>query len=107
MMLALLKYFVLHGSPEQVDRVAQFSKSVFGADSGNAYANELANIGITNYAKWLKALQMPTTMEELGIPAEDIPEAIVTRCMAARGSNIDGFIKLDKTAVSEIYMLAT
>jgi len=97
-MPALLKYFVVHGSEEQVARVEMFAKNVFGADSAVG--------GISAFVNWLKSIGMPTTLSELGIPEAEIPEAI-KRCMAARGSTIDGFIKLDEAAVNEIYDLAS
>ncbi|MCL2112026.1 MAG: iron-containing alcohol dehydrogenase [Clostridiales bacterium] len=108
-MPALLKYFVRHGSEEQIARVARFAVNVFGVERGTANTADAAKtalLGIERFLGWLKTLHMPTTLAELGIPKEDIPDA-VKRCMAARGSLIDGFIRLDEAAVREIYMLAS
>ena len=104
-MPALLRYFVRHGSDEQVERAARFAVSVFGVNPNNGSAETRANEGIGIFLDWLHSLGMPTTMSELGIPEADIPEA-VSRCMSARGSSIEGFLTLDEKAIEEIYRTA-
>lgn len=110
-MPALLKYFLLHGSDEQILRLAQFAENVFGVSSdahGDEKANSaadaasIARLGIERFEDWLSSLGMPATLSELGIPAADIP-AIVTRCLQARGPKVGGFIDLDEEAVTEIF----
>ena len=102
LMPAMLSYFVLHGSEEHIARVAQFAVSVFDVphDAGNA--TEKAKLGIARFSEWLRSLGMPSTLSELGIPAEEIPSAI-DRCIQARGTTIDGFLPLSPSAVKEIY----
>ena len=105
MMPALLKYFVLHGTQEHISRVAQFAISVFGISPDSGDINQIANAGILKFLEWLKELNMPTTLSELGIPSEEIPEA-VARCIAVRGGSIDGFMQLDAAAIEEVFMIA-
>ena len=105
-MPALLKYFLAHGNHEQITRLAQFATNVFGVEPADISVAEKAKLGIAGFIEWLRAIGMPTTLPELGIPETDIPDA-VSRCMRARGSKIDGFLTLDETAVSEIYRLAS
>ena len=105
MMPALLKYFVLHGSPEQIARVARFAESVFGVSPDAGSTSERAELGIERFSEWLRDLGMPTNLGGLGIPSEDVPEA-VKRCMLARGSTIVGFLTLDEAAITEVYEIA-
>ena len=101
-MPAILKYFVSHGTPGQVARAALFAENVFDVSNPSGSDKETAEKGISRFLEWIEGLDMPTTLAGLGIPAEDIPEA-VRRCMQARGSTIDGFMTLDEAAVKEIY----
>ena len=101
-MPALLKYFVNHGSSEQISRVAVFAENVFAVIPDSANNAETATRGIEAFLQWLKSINMPTTLSGLGIPETEISDA-VRRCMLARGSTIEGFMTLDETAVMEIY----
>ena len=111
LMPALLKYFIIHGSDEQIERVALFAANVFGACPGAAGDAEtcgkaaVAECGVERFTGWLKSIGMPVTLSGLGIPEADIPD-VVARCMRARGSKINGFLTLDEAAVEEIFRLA-
>ncbi|MCL1894919.1 MAG: iron-containing alcohol dehydrogenase [Clostridiales bacterium] len=104
-MPALLKYFTIHGTEEQVSRVARFAEGVFCVSPDAGDTSERALLGIERFYEWLRGLGMPTTLTGLGIPAEEIPDA-VSRCMKARGATIEGFMTLDEAAVTEIYEMA-
>ena len=101
-MPSLLKYFVNHGSPEQISRVAVFAEKVFSVIPDSANNAETATLGIEAFIQWLKDINMPTTLSGLGIPETEIPDA-VRRCMLAYKSTIEGFMTLNETAVMEIY----
>jgi len=106
MMPALLKYFTLNGSEEQVERVARFAINALGiSEDPAAVPEDIAERGIERFISWLGSVGMPTSLADLGVPESEIPEA-VERCIKARGSKIDGFMTLDEAAVSEIYYLA-
>ena len=106
-MPALLKYFVMNGTEEQVDKVAHFATNVFGIDPDPTLTSEyLAARGIARFYDWLRSIGMPTTLAELGITEDEIPAA-VDRCMKARGSTISGFLTLDEKAVTEVYNIAS
>ena len=105
-MPALLKYFTLNGSEEQVERVARFAINALGiSEDPAAVPEDIAERGIERFISWLGSVGMPTSLADLGVPESEIPEA-VERCIKARGSKIDGFMTLDEAAVSEIYYLA-
>ena len=103
-MPALLKYFIQHGTEKQVARVAMFAKNVFDVQPSPEGDSETAEIGVERFTEWLKSIDMPVTLGELGVPSTDVPEA-VSRCMKARGDKISGFMDLDEAAVLEIYNL--
>jgi len=110
-MPALLKYFVLHGNGDQVARVARFAERVFGVcpgaggDAATAVDAATAELGVERFTGWLKSIGMPVTLSGLGIPEADIPD-VVTRCIRARGTKIEGFLTLDEAAVEEVFRLA-
>ena len=104
-MPALLKYFVRHGTEEQVARVAMFAKNVFDAPAGTAGAAETAERGIGLFEDWLGSIGMPVTLSGLGIEEAEIP-GVIARCMKARGAKIEGFMVFDEEAVSEIFYSA-
>jgi alcohol dehydrogenase YqhD (iron-dependent ADH family) len=100
LMPAMLEYFVNHGTGEQIARAARFGGKVFGAggETGEAAALE----GIRRFRAWLKEIGMPQTLKELGVPKEDLEEA-VQRCLDRNGGMIRGYMDLDRAAVTEIY----
>ena len=101
-MPALLKFFIEHGTEKQVARVAMFAENVFDVDPSPEGDSETAKIGVERFKDWLKSIDMPVTLSELGIPSSDVSEA-VSRCMQARGEKISGFIDLYEADVLEIY----
>ncbi|MDR3225992.1 MAG: iron-containing alcohol dehydrogenase [Clostridiales Family XIII bacterium] len=88
----------------------------FGASAGaetksgvNTVATEevkvIANEGIKRFTEWLRALGLPTTLAELGVP-EDKMDAVAEYCVKDTGGNIRGFMNLDANAIREIFTLA-
>ena len=97
-----LEYVVRHGSPEQIHKVAQFGVQVFGVQPDFEDPVSTALLGLDHFRRWLKAVGMPLTLKELGVPGEDL-EAVVDRCMARNGGMVRGFMDLDRQAVEEIF----
>jgi alcohol dehydrogenase YqhD (iron-dependent ADH family) len=101
-MPALLEYAVRHGSPDRVARVAQFGANVFGVESDFGNPSATATEGLSRFRAWLKSIGMPVTLNELGIPKEDLPD-VIKRCVGDTGGRIDGFLTLDEKAIAEIF----
>jgi alcohol dehydrogenase YqhD (iron-dependent ADH family) len=98
----MLQYFVNHGNAEQIARVAQFGIKVFGVLADLADIKTAANEGINRFRSWLKALGMPLTLKELGIPKKDL-DAVIDRCLKSNGGIIHGYLDMDKKAITEIF----
>ena len=106
LMPALLKYFSHNGTEQQLEKLARFATSVFDVSPDPAATSSyIAARGIVRFYDWLRSLDMPTTLTELGIPKNEIDD-MVARCLVARGPVVSGFINLDKKAVTEIYEIA-
>jgi len=105
MMPAYLKYMVAHGTDREVRRVADFGARVFGAGAGAEGVNAVAIEGIERFTEWLRSLGLPTTLAELGVPADEMDVA-AERCVENLGGKINGFMELDADAIREIYTLA-
>ena len=103
-MPAWLQYITDNGSPEQLARVAQFGIGVFGIKADMADTKATANAGIEMFRSWLRSIGMPLTLQELGIPKEDLP-AVVKRAVNASNGKIVGFMDLDENAINAIYTL--
>jgi alcohol dehydrogenase YqhD (iron-dependent ADH family) len=109
-MPAWLQYIVENGTPDQAARVAQFCNKVFGAKNSKepdiANIRDTAALGVRVFRIWLQSIGMPLTLEELGIPKEDIPA--MAKCTAdANNGKIIGFMDLDEKAIGEIYSKMT
>jgi alcohol dehydrogenase YqhD (iron-dependent ADH family) len=106
-MPAWFYYIVENGTIEQAARVAQFCGKVFGLKYRNkpdiAGSRGDAVAGIRLFHSWLgSSIRMPTTLEKLGIPNEDVP-AMVKRTADANNGKIVGFMELDEKAIGAIY----
>lgn len=100
-MPGLLQYFVNHGNADQIARVAQFGKNVFGVAEGGS-DTAIANEGIVRFRAWLKSIGMPITLKELGIPTEDL-QKVIDDCNCNADGILVGYMDLDKGAVAEIF----
>jgi alcohol dehydrogenase YqhD (iron-dependent ADH family) len=101
-MPAWLQYVVDNGIPAQIARVAQFGVKVFGVSPNMIDIKSTANAGLEAFRAWVRIIGMPLTLEELGIPGEDIP-AMVKRTADANNGKITGFMELDEKAIDAIY----
>lgn len=104
-MPAWLTYLVNNGEEKHVSRVAQFAVDVFDVDLDMQDIKGVALAGIEKLKNWLKSLGMPITLNELGVPSQDL-EKIVERCECGPDGILPGFMDLDKNDVREIYKLA-
>ena len=102
MMPAMLNYIIKHGNEAQVARVAQFATDVFEVDADYADAKGVAQEGVRRFKAWLASLGMPLTIKELGIDPKEIPN-ILDATVPTEDSAINGFMKMDRAAVKEIY----
>lgn len=102
MMPALLEYFLRHGGPEQIARVAQFGVDVFDIEPETADLRTTAGATVDALKSWLRSIGMPLTLRELGIPKDELNDAI-GRCVANTGGKINGYMALDAVAIDEIY----
>jgi alcohol dehydrogenase YqhD (iron-dependent ADH family) len=99
---AWLQYIVDNGAPEQIARIAQFSVKVFAVSPDLADVKATANAGLEAFRSWIRSINMPLTLSELGIPEADLP-ALVKRTLDANNGNISGFMDLGEKEISAIF----
>ena len=102
MMTAMLMYIINHGTEAQVARVAQFATDVFEVAPDFADVKAVALEGVRRFKAWLASLGMPLTIKELGIDPKEIPN-ILDATVPTDDQAINGFIRMDRAAVKEIY----
>ncbi|MDR2932982.1 MAG: iron-containing alcohol dehydrogenase [Oscillospiraceae bacterium] len=101
-MPAWLQYIADHGNPEQVARVAQFGVKVFGANPDMADVKATADDGLNRFRAWVKSIEMPLTLKELGVPKEDL-QSVIDKCNCDDQGILRGYMDLDKKAVAAIF----
>lgn len=104
-MPALLAYFTARGGAEQIAKAAQFAVKVFGASPDMGSLKATAFEGVRRFRSWLASIGMPLTLKELGVPKKDL-DAVIKRCLDSVGGTVEGYMNLDKKAVTEIYTSA-
>lgn len=57
---------------DRLDRYLQFAERIFGINSAERDPEEVALEGITRFVNFLKRLGVPTSLAEVGVPAEGI-----------------------------------
>ncbi|MBR6627132.1 MAG: iron-containing alcohol dehydrogenase [Lachnospiraceae bacterium] len=100
MMPAWMEYVYHH----DVMRFAQMAVRVFGLPMNFANPEDTAVQGIRAFREFLVKIGMPINFEQLGAKAEDIP-VLVEKLGIGDGVR-EGFVNLDKAAVTRIYELA-
>ena len=101
-MPAWLQYIANHGDTVQVARVAQFGIGVFGVKSDMSDPKGTADEGIRAFRLWIKSINQPLTLKELGVPKTDLPE-VIKRCLMHYNGKLPGYIELEEKAVTEIF----
>jgi len=99
---AYLQYVVDHCAPDDVARVAQFGVNVFGVKPDLADIKATANEGLRVYRAWLHSIGMPTTLKELGIAKEEVPNIIKNTSNSMKGK-IAGYFDIDEKAMTVIF----
>ncbi|MDR2156369.1 MAG: iron-containing alcohol dehydrogenase [Clostridiales Family XIII bacterium] len=104
-MPSYLRYMANHGTEEQAARAAQFGVAVFGVEPDMRDVRGTALAGADALTAWLRSIGMPTTLKELGVPKEEVGEAVARVVKDTKGL-IKGFMDLDAEAVATIYNTA-
>lgn len=99
-MPAWMKYVYKHN----VSRFCQMATRVFGIEQDFENPEVTALAGIAAFKSFLSSIGMPTSFEELGAKAEDIP-TLVDKLGVGDGKR-SGFMELDAKDVTNIYRIA-
>ena len=92
--------------PHDPMRLAQFAVRVFGCEMDFACPERTAREGIARLKGFFRSLGMPTTLEELGARAEDIPAMAAHRAEKSNGFPFGGFVKIQPADMEAILHLA-
>lgn len=85
-------------------RFCQMATRVWGVEMDFENPDATAMAGINAFKDFLRSIGMPTNFDELGAKEEDIP--ILVEKLGIGNSVRSGFKNLDKTDVTNIYLLA-
>ncbi len=91
---AWMKFVYKHDVP----RFVRFATKVMGVDNDVFHPEEVALEGIARVKAYMSSIGLPTTLEELGVKEEDIPELANFHC--------GGFVPLGPDEIKQIYELA-
>lgn len=100
---AWLRYQLETG--HNVMRLAQFAVRIWGCSMNFENPAETALRGIEAYESFLRSIDMPTTMKELGARSEDIPE-LARRVRRSPDGTVGQFQKLNTAAIERIFRIA-
>lgn len=89
---------------KDIMRFAQFAVRVFGCEMNFENPEETALNGIDKYEEWIKFMDMPTTITEIGGKEEDIPAMVDDMFNGA--PNHGNFLKITKEDAAAIYKMA-
>ena len=90
-----------------VERFARVAVNVWGCEMDKEHPEKTAKEGIEAFKKFLHDIGMPTSFKELGAKEEDIENMAQVCCYGdGRGGYLEGFTKLSKEDVINIYKLA-
>lgn len=88
--------------PHDVSRFARFAVNVLGCEMDYAHPEWTAQAGITRFRDFLRHLEMPATLSEVGGKAEDIPAIVAHRAEKPSGFPFGGFVKIGPVEMEEI-----
>lgn len=91
--------------PHNPARMAQLAVRLWGCDMDFAHPEQTALAGIERYTAFLHELGMPTTLQELGGRAEDIPE-MARKCKRNNGERVGFYNPLDTEAIEAVLRLS-
>lgn len=99
-MPAWMSYVVDH----DVMRFAQVASRVWGIQTDYADPKATALAGIEAFKRFLKSIGMPTTIAELGVSEDAIPQMVKT--LGLNGGETGGFVHLKDADAEAIYRIA-
>ncbi len=96
MMPAWMKYVY----KTDVPRFAQFANRVMGVPYIPGGEAEMAKEGVNRFQQFIHSIGLPTTLEQLGVTAEEIP------LLSAKCHRAGSFVPLDEEKIAEVYHIA-
>ncbi len=100
----VLPAFMKFTMPQHVMRYVQLAHRVWNIDINFENPEETAKEGIRAFEMFFQSLGMPTTFEELGAKAEDIPE-LTQKVRIKTGDKLGFFQPLTREDIKNIYEL--
>ena len=91
--------------PHTPTRLAQCAVRVFGCEMNFEHPEDTARQGIERLRQFFRSLGMPTTLEEIGAKAEDIPAMVAHRAEKPAGFPFGGFVKIQPADMEAILRL--
>ena len=85
-------------------RFARFAVNVFGCEMNFAHPENTAREGIARLREFFRSIGMPTTLEEVGGKAEDIPSMAAHRAEKPNGFPFGGFVKIGPEEMQAILL---
>ena len=92
--------------PHNPMRFARFAANVFGCEMDFAQPENTAREGVERLTRWCRSLEMPTTLGEIGVRAEDISAILAHRAKKSNPYPFGGFVKLYEADMEAILRLA-
>jgi len=90
-----------------VDKFVQFAVNVMGISPAGATAEETALAGIAAMEDFFHAIDMPTSLTELGVqPTDEQIKELAQKCVFFGGRTVGGFKVLKAEDVEKIYRMA-
>ncbi len=102
LMPAWLQFIAERCDAEKAARAAQFAVDVFGVQPDMQDVRATAMEGVRRFRAWNKAIGMPASLTEMGIPAADLKKLVDNSRYGADGV-MRGYIALDKKDVETIF----
>jgi len=88
-----------------ISRFVQFATNVFDVEPDESNPKAVAIEGIKRFRAWIKEIGMPTSLGEMGIDENNIPQIVKTYYRDAEGK-IGSFMRLSEEDTTKIYRSA-
>ena len=105
---AISSAFMKHALPHRPDKYARFATRVFGVDAAGREAEDVAREGIERWVAFLKSIDCPTCLGDLGIGSDRLEEMLDTTLRNSGGPEgvINSRPPLDREGVKAVLELA-
>lgn len=101
----LIPYWMIYAMERQpIERFVQFAVRIWGWQKNFEQPEVTAREGIAALQAFIKKMNLPTSISEIGGKPEDVPE--LARSMFHEAPNHGNFVRLTPEIVSEIYQAA-